>query len=600
MDDPGIFQDFRLYIRPGWVAMEIAAVIVGFLYLSIVHFPFLLAPVSFCLWFLSMDVTPFLRNWSSMDMFELRRCVSISFGLGLMITGSIMEYIYSSEPDFGFWLYLFGLIAFWFSLTLQEPTPDPFKKSFYFLINITLVLIGSHLNRSTFHLFGTVGVALFTVSAYMPRRGRSMSAIVAGGGSLFLWLLKSFAAIGLLAQAIKHQGSIEVINAVICFIAFNIESIVYIAKGEHYSILILLTNIGFIAAVPSLNHTLSLWFVELEFLPQILSLFSLSILTFHMKLLKYGRPQETLKTTSILYMIYRALASIVLAFILMFLRQGWFTWVGGAGLIVIAAVLQEKHRQIGAISKLVQFILLLSSVCLAVYFHSNAYYFIACVCMTVMILSMLSHDEGEMIIGCIFSSLLILLSVPLQSKFMTAIGGIYIFGYLSHLAYVVFKKSLLFPLALIGLGLSLIYIGVMYQSYQEALYQWSISLLPQNIHTLTELSFDWYPHFSQAQFSISHFMSAPYLWLAYPGMLIHALARNSLPYSTIGCLVAMVIVALAIVYTRLISRYCPNLSSSIEVHKFNTHTRLIYMANFVNTMIPVYNGHCIKGHPSTS
>ena len=58
--DPGVFQEFRDYVRPSWVLMEIAAIIVGVIYIWFVRFPFLLAPVSFSLWFLSMDLAPLL------------------------------------------------------------------------------------------------------------------------------------------------------------------------------------------------------------------------------------------------------------------------------------------------------------------------------------------------------------------------------------------------------------------------------------------------------------------------------------------------------------------------------------------------------------
>ena len=104
VDDPGVFQGFRLYVRPGWVVMEIATVVVGLIYLFMVQFPFLLAPISFCLWFLSMDIAPLMPQWTGNNSFEVRRTVSIVFGLGLILAGRGMEWTLGSEPDFGFWL----------------------------------------------------------------------------------------------------------------------------------------------------------------------------------------------------------------------------------------------------------------------------------------------------------------------------------------------------------------------------------------------------------------------------------------------------------------------------------------------------------------
>lgn len=562
VDDPGIFQGFRLYVRPGWVVMEIATVVVGLIYLFMVQFPFLLAPVSFCLWFLSMDIAPLMPQWNGNNSFEVRRTVSIVFGLGLILAGRGMEWTLGSEPDFGFWLYLFGLIAFWFSLIFHPTTSNPLHHSLFFLINVSLVLIGSHLNRATFHFFGTIGVGIMTFLTFSERRIKQ---------SFLLWFMKALVVVALLAQAIKNRGSIEIVNAIVCFVSFNVESLIYIPSGEIYCLFILFTNLGFVAAVPSLHHTLSLWFIQLDFLPEILSLFSLAVLTFHLPIAQYLiRRNHTPSTLG--FLAYRGLMSVAISFILVFLRQPWFVWVGSIGIPLIAMIWQPRDytEPVKVKTKTAQFVLLLISVGMSTYFQSNIFYLISCLCITTAVLTMLGQDEWVSAFGCVFSVFLIFLAIPLQSKFMLAIGGIYVFGYLSHLAYVVFKKSVLFPLALVGLGISMIYIGIIYQYYQDTLYENSLKLMPISWYNIIEngakgLGSDWYPYFKEANFSFSSLLSSPLLWVFYPGTLIHSLAKESAPYASYVCSFGMLLVLMSMGYLKINEKYCPDLRSSVKV-----------------------------------
>jgi hypothetical protein len=55
--DPGIYADFHPYINASWIYMEIATVIAGILALRLWRFPFLMAPIAYALWFMSMDLT---------------------------------------------------------------------------------------------------------------------------------------------------------------------------------------------------------------------------------------------------------------------------------------------------------------------------------------------------------------------------------------------------------------------------------------------------------------------------------------------------------------------------------------------------------------
>lgn len=64
---------------------------------------------------------------------------------------------------------------------------------------------------------------------------------------------------------------------------------------------------------------------------------------------------------------------------------------------------------------------------------------------------------------CLINVGLMLVSILLQRRVFMVFGALGVFGYLGYLAYDVFKDSMSFPFVLSGLGLLVIFCGVMYQ-----------------------------------------------------------------------------------------------------------------------------------------
>ena len=549
-EDPGEFQGFRLYIRPGWVVMELATVVIGILYLVIVPFPFLLAPISFSLWFLSMDIAPLLHKWANDEgMYHFRRYISLVFGLALIGFGRLMEIWMGADPDFGFWLYLFGLITFWFALTLHPETGNSLLLSLYFLINISLVLIGSHLSRSVFHLFGTTGVAISSMILIMNKRK--------GKKSTMSWLLKALATTSLLTCTIKTGGSIEIINAVFSFFAFNIESLLFISS-DVAPLFTMLTNVGFSAVIPSLNQPVSFWIFELDNAEPFLKLFSLSVLLYHVPLMKY----KSRNLHQYTFLVYHGTMSLCTSFILAFIHQA--VWVAGIGLPLIALCIPSSAKFQTSLEK---FILLFFSIILSIVLQSNMLYLISCGCMLYWILSLMHCGSKLEVLGCAYAIALILLSIPLQSKFMITIGGIYVFSYLSYLAYEKFKNSILFPLLLVGLGITLIVVGAIYQSHQDYIYERTVEKLPSFLlQSINEgISIDLYQYFKEASFSLKSFWRNNILWVFWPGMMVHALVKEPVPYVSYACCAGIILVALGAVYIKIIEKHCIDWTSSITV-----------------------------------
>jgi hypothetical protein len=154
MSDPGTFHDFHVWIRGSWIFMELGTILAGLIALRFIHFPFLTFPVAFTLWYMSMDLTPILvRNdhfsWNS------RLWVSAVFGAIMLLFAYVIDQ--RTEQDFAFWLYLFGMMAFWGGLSLMESGSEA-SKFVYSLINVGLMFLSVLLNRRVFIVFGALGV----------------------------------------------------------------------------------------------------------------------------------------------------------------------------------------------------------------------------------------------------------------------------------------------------------------------------------------------------------------------------------------------------------------------------------------------------------
>lgn len=63
-----------------------------------------------------------------------------------------------NTADYAFWLYIFGVIAFWCGLTMQHSDSE-LGIFMYFCINLGLIGIGAVLDRRVFVVFGTLGCA---------------------------------------------------------------------------------------------------------------------------------------------------------------------------------------------------------------------------------------------------------------------------------------------------------------------------------------------------------------------------------------------------------------------------------------------------------
>ncbi len=156
-DDPGKYSGFHVWINGSWIVMELATIFTSLVAMRFVRFPFLTAPIAFALWYLSMDVAPLLLGRTEI-YWEERAWISLGFGAAMMLLAFVADVRRGWRGlDHGFWLALFGVIAFWGGLTCMNSSSE-WGTFGYALINAGLMLLGVVLDRRAYTVFGALGV----------------------------------------------------------------------------------------------------------------------------------------------------------------------------------------------------------------------------------------------------------------------------------------------------------------------------------------------------------------------------------------------------------------------------------------------------------
>lgn len=157
LDKPGAYRDFYIWIRGGFLPMEVATIAAALLALRRYPFPFLLFLVAVALWFMSMDLADWLRGGD--PLWQWRRNVSLAFGLVLIPVAWAVD-LKAKGRDYGFWLHLVAVVTFWGGLTFQESSNE-IGKLLYFLVNLSLLGFAVFLSRRAYAVFGAIGAMVY-------------------------------------------------------------------------------------------------------------------------------------------------------------------------------------------------------------------------------------------------------------------------------------------------------------------------------------------------------------------------------------------------------------------------------------------------------
>jgi hypothetical protein len=128
---PGTYQGFYKYIAGGWLPIEIGTLAACLVALRFYRFPFIVFVAAVMIWFMSMDVADILRGTEAWTSWELRRNVSLAFGLVMI--------------PFAWWVD-------------TRRTDADIGKLIYCLICLAMIGFGVFLSRRVYAVFGAMGL----------------------------------------------------------------------------------------------------------------------------------------------------------------------------------------------------------------------------------------------------------------------------------------------------------------------------------------------------------------------------------------------------------------------------------------------------------
>jgi hypothetical protein len=163
---PGGSENYSAYhtvINWRWLTLEFATLAAGAVMLWRYRLPFMVMPLAVTIWYMSMDVANALVQNDGFD-WQFTRDVSLWFGIATCALALWVDVRSRrsadalSRQDFAFWLYLFGAIMFWGSLSLHD-SDNELGKFAYCLLNVVLIFGGAAIGRRVFTVLGAFGVA---------------------------------------------------------------------------------------------------------------------------------------------------------------------------------------------------------------------------------------------------------------------------------------------------------------------------------------------------------------------------------------------------------------------------------------------------------
>jgi hypothetical protein len=155
---PGTVQGFYVWIKGSWIFMEAAAIVAGLIALRRYPFPFIAVIIGVALWFMSMDLAPWIAGHDSAD-WETRRMVSLRFGLATVLLAWAVDCL-KRGGDFAFWLHLFGMITFWGAVTFTSGG-TMLDKALYCAMNVGLLFFAVFLGRKVYAVLGVIGLSIY-------------------------------------------------------------------------------------------------------------------------------------------------------------------------------------------------------------------------------------------------------------------------------------------------------------------------------------------------------------------------------------------------------------------------------------------------------
>lgn len=175
---PGIYSDFSQWMSNGWLAMELATILVLLITLHYIKFPILTILLYIALWFMAMDAAPLFSTLGPGDshyhaqVWHIRTTICIILGLVLAINAFTLDR--KHKEAFAFWGYLFGVTILWTGVTFIDNV-NWFESAFYCIFNILLIIASPFLHRKVFLVYGIAGMMIYLYEIAYHRFANSVA-----------------------------------------------------------------------------------------------------------------------------------------------------------------------------------------------------------------------------------------------------------------------------------------------------------------------------------------------------------------------------------------------------------------------------------------
>ncbi|MDB5839273.1 MAG: hypothetical protein JWQ23_1225 [Herminiimonas sp.] len=155
------YRDYYTHIDWRWLIMELSTLAAAAIALWRYRLPFLVLTVAVTLWYMSMDLSPFLFGDDARPFASLRgKLVSMVFGAVMILVAVYLDVRSRQSKDFAFWFYIFGVLTFLGGLTCLDFRSDS-AKFLVCCINLLMIAVGAALSRRVFAVFGGLGVTWY-------------------------------------------------------------------------------------------------------------------------------------------------------------------------------------------------------------------------------------------------------------------------------------------------------------------------------------------------------------------------------------------------------------------------------------------------------
>jgi len=438
-------------------------------------------PISFCAWYATMDLTEFIYGRRGFNWKERAR-VSVVSGACIILVAFLVEHFLNPSTDFSFWIYNFGLIAFWGGL-INSGEGSSLGTFLFILIQSGLIVL-SHpmlLDRYMFAFWGLWGYLAAYTRFTEHYTHRTMEPF---------WLVMYFVPPMLL---IFSTGTFSGSPIVVSF--FSTEAAAFIA-GVY--------SLGVCQVIFQIWVVHSTWFsfriLYFYFFMGILSnleLFQLNILVpvlesylgwtipgwIFIAIISVACCISYFTPTAPGWMGVQSLSQkfdlLVALWLILYngailssldVSTAFFSRVGMIVIGFVAFVIHGflKSMEDGLTKELTAFFYFSVAAAASLWYLESVVIFFIPFYGFIRLSKVTHWTESSKILRRIFIGiLLITLSIALNSKMLITLGAITEFFCLMELSHRIFRDSLLFPIAVTFLGFWVIGIGFLYQRYYE-------------------------------------------------------------------------------------------------------------------------------------